>query len=132
MNRKRRLLWCVSVALSLTIIALWFLISQQRRHYEQRTHCCSNLVFFRIAKTVCAEELGLKQGDPVPQEALDKALLNSGVPLTKLKCPNGGAYVIGGIGSTPACTYTNLSYTWEIQKDPPWLKRRAWRHSIGP
>jgi hypothetical protein len=91
-----------------------------------------NLSTIRQAKVACLVELSLREGDPVPREALEKALSSAGTSLAKLKCPNGGVYVIGPNETNPRCSYTNFCHTWEFQGNPPWLKREAWRHFIGP
>jgi hypothetical protein len=83
-----------------------------------------------MAKDACQKELGLTDGAPVPKEALDKCLAElGGGSLRDYKCPSGGTYHIGNLGTLPECTYTNVSYTWDLQKRP---HRRAWKHSLNP
>ncbi len=132
MSKWRKLLSCVVIVSFVMAIVLWGVNWGQRLELAKRDHCISNLSFIRVGKVVCDEELSLREGDPVPLEALEKAITNAGTSLAKLKCPKGGVYVIGPSGTNPRCSYTNFSYTWELQGDPPWLKRKAWRHFIGP
>src|SRR5215831_10001339 len=129
MIRRRKLLWRVAAVIFTTAILICAVNSRMRLEYSKRVHCISNLSLIRQAKVVCQEELSLKEGDPVPPDALEKELTNAGTALAKLKCPNGGVYVIGHVGTTPRCSYTNFAYTWELQGDPPWLKRKVWKHS---
>jgi hypothetical protein len=120
------------IVLCLAVFVGWVVVQRQRREYAERTHCVSNLVFIKLAKAVCKEDLRLAEGDSIPEDALQKAILSSGLPSAALRCPNGGSYAVGAVGTLPKCTYTNFCYTWDLEKSPPWLKRRAWKHSLGP
>jgi hypothetical protein len=129
---QRNLVWFVVVLAAVTVFVSWH-IAKQKQAFAQRTHCVGNLVHIKIAKIACQEELGLADGAPIPKEALDKVLAEmGGRSLSAYKCPDGGTYHIGNAGTLPECTYTNVCYTWELQNKPPWLNRRAWKHSLNP
>lgn len=129
---QRKLLWLVVVLAAFAVFVSWRIV-KQKQAFAQRTHCVGNLVHIKIAKIACQEELGLADGAAIPKEALDKVLADmGGGSLSAYKCPSGGTYHIGNVGTLPECTYTNVCYTWELQISPPWLQRRAWKHSLSP
>ena len=131
-STKRRLLWFLAVVVAAAVVVSCQAVRQQRA-FEQRTHCVGNLVHIRMAKASCQKDLGLADGAPISEKTLNKYLseLGSG-PLSAYRCPNSGTYLIGNVGTLPKCTYTKVSYTWQLGKSPPWLKRRAWKHSLEP
>lgn len=124
----------LSVVLIITVafaISAWFLLGQQRRAYAKRTHCVGNLNHIRLAKSACQEDLGIADGDPLPEKALEQAFESDlGKPLAQYKCPSGGAYVIGRAGITPKCSYTNVCYTYRLDLAKLRVERRAWTHSL--
>jgi hypothetical protein len=121
-------LWCVALVGVITfIIAVWAALGHQRRAFAARTHCVGNLVQIRLAKLVCQGDLGLTDGDPIPDKALDKYLSK---PLAQHRCPSGGTYLIENAGVLPKCTYTNACYTYEFDKVKLRMSRRVWRHSL--
>jgi len=128
---SRKHVWSGAIVLCLAVCVGWGVVHRERRQFAERTHCVSNLVFIKVAKAVCEEDLRLTEDDSIPEDALQKALLNSGLPSAALRCPDGGGYVVGAVGTLPKCTYTNVCYTWEFDKSPPWLKRSAWKHSLN-
>jgi hypothetical protein len=129
---QRKLVWLLVVLAAIAVFVSWHIINQ-KQIFAQRTHCVGNLVHIKIAKIACQKELGLADGAPIPKEALDKALAEmGGGSLSAYKCPSGGTYHIGDVGALPECTHTNLCYTWELQKNRPWLNRTAWKHSLDP
>jgi hypothetical protein len=128
----RKLVWLVVVLAAFAVFVSWHAV-KQKQAFAQRTHCVGNLVHIRMAKDACQKELGLTDGASVPKEALDKFLAElGGGSLSAYKCPSGGEYRIGNVGTPPECTYANVCYTWDLQKNPPWLHRRAWKHSLNP
>lgn len=132
-SRKRKACRAILAVIIVLAISAWLLHRQQRRAYAERTHCVGNLGFIKLAKSACQDELGLADGEPIPEKALERVFQEDlGKPMALNKCPSGGRYIVGNVGTLPTCTYTNVTITWEFQKDPPWFKRRVWKHSIGP
>jgi len=120
--------WAVAIAAALTlVIAVWLLHRQQQRAFAERTHCVGNLVQIRLAKSVCQEDLGLAVGDPIPNNALDKHLPKAAA---QFRCPIGGTYLVGNVGITPKCSYTNVCHTYRFDWTKLRLERRAWTHSL--
>lgn len=129
---QRKLAWLAVVLAGSAVFVSWHIV-KQKRAFAQRTHCVGNLAHIRMAKDASQKELGLPDGVPIPKEAVDKFLAElGGGSLSAYKCPSGGTYHIGSVGTPPECTYTNVSCTWELQKSPPWLHRREWKHSLNP
>jgi hypothetical protein len=129
---RRKLVWLPVILAAIAVFVSWHVV-KQRQTFAQRTHCVGNLVHIRMAKDACQKALGLADGVPVPKEALDRSLAElGGGSLSAYKCPSGGTYHIGDVGTLPECTRTNLCYTWELQKTALWLNRRSWKHSLNP
>jgi len=118
--------WTLLVLAVIVIgVALWLVHWRQEMAYAKRSLCVSRLNHIRIAKRVCEEDLSLKDGDPVPDIYLSNILADLG---GTYKCPSGGTYVVGNIGTNPKCTYTNACYTYSF--DHFKLSRRRWVHSL--
>lgn len=130
-SAKRKLLWFIAIVIATALLALYLSFRHQRRAFAERTHCVGNLVHLEIAKSACQEDLGLADGNPIPEQALAKSFSDLGLgSLGACKCPSGGTYLIGKAGSAPKCSYTNVCYTYRFA----WLKceRRAWKHTLEP
>jgi hypothetical protein len=130
-NARRTVLWLAAVVFVAAVLGCWKV--GERRAFARRTHCVGNLVHIKMDKAASQKEMGLPDGAPIPEKTLDKSLSQLGTGLrSAYRCPEGGTYLIGNAGTLPRCTYTNVCYTWELEKNPPWLKRRAWKHSLEP
>lgn len=130
-GKRRRQAWIVVLTLTLAVAGgVWFLLGQQYRARAKSIHCVGNLVGIRLAKIACQEDLRLADGDPIPQEALERAFGDLGQPLAAYKCPSGGTYVIGNAGITPKCTYTNVCTTYRFNWTKLRLERQVWKHSL--
>jgi len=131
-RRRKWLVWGALLLLTLGAFATWLSIGR-RKAVAQRTACVSNLVGIRMAKVIATEELRLSQGDRVPEKDLNETLSQMGLgSLALLKCPSGGTYTVGNVGTPPKCSHTNTCYTWKLQTRPLRLTCVAWTHSLGP
>jgi len=129
---KRRI-WCLTgVGVIIVVAGVCLLAGYQRKAFAERTHCVGNLVHLRLAKVVCQKELGLADGDPIPDKTLIKCLAMDLGQSDRLKCPSGGTYLVGNAGITPKCSYTNICYTYSFDVSHLRLNRRAWKHSLEP
>jgi hypothetical protein len=132
-TRSRK--WFMWGALLLLVVGTFTvgLSIRQRKAVEQSNTCVNNLVGIRMAKVIATEELRLSQGDRVPEKVLNEALSQMGLgSLALLKCPSGGTYTVGNVGTPPKCSHTNTCYTWKLQTRPLRLRCEAWTHSLGP
>lgn len=128
---RRKKVWYVTFIVVITGIGIGVLIDHQQRAFAERTHCVGNLVHIRLAKSACQKDLGFADGDSIPEKVLEQEFKkNLGKPLAQYKCPNGGDYVIGKIGTLPQCTYTNVCYTYNINFKKLKLEVRAWKHTL--
>lgn len=123
-SRNKKVLLFLGVLLVLTTTSVLF-YWRQARDFAQRTYCVGNLVNLKMAKTFGEQDLKLKEGDVVPEAELNK---NLSKPLNQYRCPKGGSYIVGAIGVTPECTYTNVCHTYSL--DGFKLVRRTWWHSL--
>ena len=111
---------------AVVLLAAFFLFRWRvEAAYARRSLCVSRLNHISIAKRTCEDVLKLKQGDPVPDSCLAKELAALG---GDYKCPSGGTYDVGPIGTHPRCSYTNICYTYSLEVFK--IKRRAWVHSM--
>jgi hypothetical protein len=132
-GKIKRRAWILVLSITLALVfGVWLLVGQQRRARAKSIHCVGNLVHIRLAKIGCQEDLGLADGSPIPEEALESAFEDLGQPLAHYKCPSGGTYVMGNAGITPKCTYTNVCSTYRLHWAKLRLERQAWKHSLEP
>ena len=120
----------VSLVLLVIVIggsAIWLRLRSQQLAYAGRTHCVGNLIHIRLAKALCAHDLELADGDLVPANQLDSGLSK---PLAQYSCPNGGDYIVGPVGASPACTFTSSCSTIKFDWRKLRLERREWFHSV--
>jgi prepilin-type N-terminal cleavage/methylation domain-containing protein len=93
----------VEIMIVLAIIGLLAAIAipgiNEARRKSAVTRCITNLTRISEAKAELAGKSGLKDGDPVDPEALDKHI-DGGIPV----CPAGGTYTYGAVGVKPECT----------------------------
>lgn len=130
---RKRKCWSIVFAVAISLaITVWLIHRQQQWAYAKRLHCVGNLNHIRLAKSACQEDLGIPDGDPLPEKALEQVFERDlGKPLAQYKCPSGGTYVIGVAGVTPKCSYTNVCYIYRFDWSKLRLERRAWTHSLG-
>lgn len=132
--KLKRWLWVLAflgAATALCFVA--YSLRVQRRAFAERTHCVGNLVHLRLAKSMCQEDLRLADGDPVPDQALNRALVKYlSKPLALYRCPSGGTYLVGNAGAAPRCSYTNTCYTYDFDILGLRVQRRTWTHTLGP
>jgi Tfp pilus assembly major pilin PilA len=72
---------------------------QKVRKEQAKSRCIRNLGRIRDAKIEAAKELGLKSGEEIDKEVVDKHI--KGRPPT---CPAGGEYKYRHVGANPNCT----------------------------
>lgn len=114
------------IAIVLVVIAIGATVfHNQRKRFAQRTHCVGNLVHLKLAKQQCKVELKLTDGDSIPFVELEQRLSK---PFKAHTCPNGGTYIVGVVGVSPQCTYTNVSHTYAFDHLRP--IHRRWYHSL--
>jgi hypothetical protein len=65
------------------------------------TRCLTNLKSIEIAKELVAAERNLKKGDTIEASWLQLEFPSIG------RCPSGGKYTIGPVGTPPTCSITN-------------------------
>ena len=116
---------CIGVLVVVSTVVAGLKILLEYRAFAQRTFCVGNQVRLRLAKTIVAQDLGLKDGDIISLAAVQKEWAE-----TKA-CPNGGSYILGPVGAWPKCTYANLSYTYRFDRKKMKVERRAWTHPWG-
>jgi hypothetical protein len=66
---------------------------------DAKNACERNLVWITGSKRIAAEEQGLKSGAMIDEQELHKYIIGD-FP----KCPAGGTYTIGPIGTDPTCS----------------------------
>jgi len=122
---------CISVAgIIFALLAFWLSsYVSQRRAFAERTHCVGNLIQIRIAKSLYVQDMHLVDGSPIPPNALNTYL---SAPPSQYRCSSGGSYIIGSVGVTPTCTYTNPCYTCKFNVAKCRLERTKCTHSLEP
>ncbi len=121
-----------ALAVSVVLLALGVLkLQKQHKEFLRRTQCVGNLVRIRLAKEMCAAELQLTDGMPIPESTLANFLRRAFPPdATGNVCPDGGCYSINPVGIEPECSYTNVCYSWRFNKQTKRLECRAWTHTL--
>jgi hypothetical protein len=128
---RKSLLCLAAVGVVLIALVYWLTLARQRLAYAETQRCISNLIHIRIAKIYYKQDFGLEDGDSIPEKALDKYLIQSmGKTLAACRCPSGGTYIIGAVGTNPRCTYTNVCYTYHFSIDKHRLERGTLMHSL--
>lgn len=103
--------------------AVFAMFLKQQRAYRVRTVCVSNLLLIRMAKLDMAQQRAVQKGASVTLQELQPF-----IGAKVLKCPSGGSYTIGPIGSNPTCSYTNECVTYTREE---WhLRCAVWKHSL--
>jgi hypothetical protein len=81
------------------VLLLVALLSRTCIASSQVGACLNNLRMIEGAKELCQMERSMKVGDPV-----ETAWLTNNLHADALRCPGGGSYTIGPIGTSPRCS----------------------------
>lgn len=121
----RLVLISAAVIVASSALLLAYLILSQRAAFHRRTACVGNLVRIDLAKEAVGEVLKLTNGSIVMLSDLQQIARQP-----REVCPNGGVYLINPVGTDPECTYTNVCYTWRLNREAKRVERRHWKHSL--
>jgi heme/copper-type cytochrome/quinol oxidase subunit 2 len=97
--------FCFPVILILLLLVVHFFQTPPTRGVQPNA-CINNLRMIDAAKEQWAWEHNSKSGDSINEADLMTYFKkdSSGNPI-KLKCPQGGAYILGKIGQNPICSF---------------------------
>jgi hypothetical protein len=120
-----RRLFLLGLAVTAVLLLIFFSIRRVeiKRAAYQRQLCAGVLNDIRMAKSFAEEELGLTNGDIVPENVLSKYL-----DRREHVCPCGGRYLINPVGANPQCTFTGVYHTWSLDWKTLRVQRQTWRH----
>lgn len=125
----RKAIWFCALAMLAASAVLIGRHVHNKREFQARTSCVSNLHHISMFKKLYAQKHELTNGTSVTFSDV-----MSEEDRSRYRCRKGGTYTINAIGIAPSCSYTQAvwhkRYWHEFGGDPPGGRLVPWYHVI--